>query len=416
MTSLNLTVRALTKFPARVAAGVGMLITKVNGIWTFAFSGANVPPGNVSDPANTDIFVEMPDGSIAKVPVSVVNPGLVPFQTGRRNAFINGGFQVNQRRFAAADFVAATRQVAIDRWGCKTGAGVPSFFSQSAFNNNPPAPDGRAYQLLQFSGNAGMTTFDIDQRIEARNMGPLLRGTAVTFSAYIFNLSGGGATAFTPTLFVETPTALDNWAVSNVQNGGGAGEALQSCPVNAWTRVTWSANIAGYANIGNGIAFRLRIPNGSLDASGKSLLLAQLQVEEVNAVGDPPSLFEPVDFATELASCQRFFSKTFPYTTKPAQNVGVTGGYYFSQNVGAAAGMTGAPVRFGTVMRTLPTLVLFNPSATNALARNTTAAADCSTTAPVGTADSGFALSVTTAAGSAAGQANIIHYTADAEL
>jgi hypothetical protein len=415
MTSLNLTARVLAKFPARVLAGVGMLITKVNGVWTIAFNSSGLTSQPVTDPANTDIIVEMPDGSLAKVPLSAALAAASGYveETGKKNGFINGGMQVWQRTVNDTG-VTTTRKYVADRWAIKTGAGMLA---------NVQIGGGyhlRAYTHMLLKGAVGVTTVDLDQRIEQRSAWALAYGGgqpngAVTFSAMIFNFTGA---AFTPTLFVSTPTALDNWAASNVRNGGGSGDALQSCPNGVGTRVFWSAVIQGYTDIGNGLEFRLRFPSGSLDAGTKSIIISEIQVEPRPTADNLYSLFEVETFSDELWRCQRYFYKSFPYATAPVTNAGVaTGPQAWAQIVGAAAAQPGGlNLRYPADMRTAPTVTTYNPAAANAQPRNETVGADCSAVATANNTDSGVVITCTTAAGSAAGNRMSVHVTAEAEL
>ena len=73
-------------------------------------------------------------------------------------------------------------------------------------------------------------------------------------------------------------------------------------------------------------------------------------------------------------------------------------------------------ISFKTTKCVVPTVTTYNPGASNAQVRNTSIAADCSSTAAANESDSGFRITATSAAGSAAGQTNLVHWTADAEL
>jgi hypothetical protein len=420
MASRSLVARVLPKFPTRVVAGAGMLIEKLNGVWTFAVNGGNlgvqVPP---LDTANTYVFVQLPDGSTAKITLAAAIALAIPVEyPGRKNSFLNGGFTVWQRGTNSIQGPAGTRTYTADRWAVTSqGAALSQVSRNNHGISNPPRSGG----MLALVGNAGVTTVDIDQRIEAGAGGgtylltnPLVAAPQIAFSCYINNVTGS---AFTPTLFVETPSAIDNWASSQIVNGGGAGEALQSVPSGGgWTRVTWLGTPGGYPNVGNGIGFRLRIPSGSLDSNAKVLNITDMMVEPRASADGLFSPFEVVDFASELLRCQRYFQKSFPYATKPSQNAGPNASVAISQTVGAAVTMRGWSIRLATVMRNSFTITFFNPSAANAFARNVDAVADCSVTSTVDSGDAGFAILLTTAAGSAAGQRNIIHYTVDAEL
>lgn len=118
-----------------------------------------------------------------------------------------------------------------------------------------------------------------------------------------------------------------------------------------------------------------------------------------------------------LARAQRFYQKSFALGTTPAQNVGLnTGEFTNFQAVGAAAATHLGRVLFPTRMRATPTVTTFNPQAANAFVRNQTVGADAGATTVVNASDAGFSIDYTTAAGSAAGNRNGVHWTADARL
>lgn len=411
MTTLNLTARVLAKFPARVVAGVGMAINKANGIWTIAFSSASLANQPITDPANTDVIIELPNGSLAKASVSAVaGTSTYVEETGKKNGFINGGFSVWQRTTSDAT-VTTTRKYVADRWGVKTGAGtlttVALTRTQDLFSNLV-----RCWGSLALTGNAGVTTVDVDQRIEARNVAPLFG--PVTFSALIYNSTGS---AFTPTLFVSTPTADDNWAASNVRNGGGAGDALQSCPNNNLTRVFWSADISGYTDLKRGLEFRLRFPSGTLDVNTKSIFLMEAQVERRPAVDNSFTLFEVETFGDELERCQRYYAKSFAYSTAPATNAGTANAEQKLQGVAASTTANSLfGVRFPVQMRGTPTVTLYNPGANNAQIRNLQAASDWTGSFSGDIGPSGMKIEGTSPGGSASNQGAAIHWSADAEL
>jgi hypothetical protein len=118
----------------------------------------------------------------------------------------------------------------------------------------------------------------------------------------------------------------------------------------------------------------------------------------------------------ELAMCQRYYQKSFPQATAPAQNAGQTGAVYFPQILTGAFNQTLGAIRFPVVMRTSPTITTFNPSAANAQVRNVNNSSNWSSTTPEQTSDAGFGLQATGNASGGAGDRALIHYTADAEL
>jgi hypothetical protein len=119
-------------------------------------------------------------------------------------------------------------------------------------------------------------------------------------------------------------------------------------------------------------------------------------------------------FQEELALCQRYYQKSFPYATAPAQNAGATGAERMHSQVTASISMSYS-VAFSTPMVAAPTGVTYNPSAANAESRNATDSLDDSATAATAT-EHFLSLAFTANAANTAGDLHRIHWTADAEL
>jgi len=213
---------------------------------------------------------------------------------GGKNVLINGSMAVSQ--YDATITYATTRTFTnIYRWNATCGgAGVTSITKATNFLRTGK----RALQAMRITGNTSVTTVDIDQRIRSANLAGLLG--QVAFSAQIYNDTGG---AFAPVLLMGTPSASDNFTTTTVINNSGAGDALQSCAASgAWTRVTWTADISGYANIANGLQVQLRIPSGSLNAATKYVAIAEVQLE----AGSVCTAFEVLPYEVEASRAQDY--------------------------------------------------------------------------------------------------------------
>lgn len=178
-----------------------------------------------------------------------------------------------------------------------------------------------------------------------------------------------------------------------------AGTDFTSGTLNtAWAATTNANRVVGQVNVAaaNNNYFEITGVQMELDSLGTS--------------------FESLPFDSQLTRCLRYYFKTFPLATAPAQNAGLAGAFRF------IAGKAGAAAEYGTLpytvrMRGAPTVTFYNPSATNAQVRDTTAAADCSATAAGATASESFAsISATGNAGTAVGNPLDVHLAADAEI
>ena len=144
-----------------------------------------------------------------------------------------------------------------------------------------------------------------------------------------------------------------------------------------------------------------------LDTIGNIFAITGVQVE----VGDTATPFEHRPFGVELSMCQRYYEKSFPYATAPAQNVGST--------LGAAHGIGqvlnqrfSSGITFAVSKRAAPTITSYAPDAATANWSTYAGVTPISSTANIG--DNGFALIGSTAVG--AGEAYSIYWQAAAEL
>jgi hypothetical protein len=171
---------------------------------------------------------------------------------------------------------------------------LPAGASVTVSLNSTTAPNSRSNCTLAVTGAVGVTTVDIGQRVRSRTILNQAKQSLV-FSCWIFNNTGS---AFTPTLLVNTPNALDNFAGTTVQ----LTQALQSCPNFAWTRVFHVFNPSAYTNINNGMQISVQIPSGALTAGTKAVLLGQFDLRPGNHLMEyyPPSAY------LELLQCREY--------------------------------------------------------------------------------------------------------------
>jgi hypothetical protein len=109
--------------------------------------------------------------------------------------------------------------------------------------------------------------------------------------------------------------------------------------------------------------------------------------------------------------CQRYYEKSFPYATAPAQNVGSVLGAAYATGQVLNQGFS-SHVNFAVAKRAAPTITTYAPDA--ASANLTTVAAVTPTAGTANIGDSGFAVTGSTAV--TAGQFYSIHWQANSEL
>ena len=137
--------------------------------------------------------------------------------------------------------------------------------------------------------------------------------------------------------------------------------------------------------------------------------IAQVQIEP----GPVATPFERRPIGTELALCQRYFQKSFPVDTAPAQNIGGTGAVYSQSH--AANAPASVQIIFPVQMRTTPsTFTTYNTSAANGNWRNLTASSDITSALQSSSATGAFITSNTQVMAQYAVAA--IHWSATSEL
>lgn len=163
-----------------------------------------------------------------------------------------------------------------------------------------------------------------------------------------------------------------------------------------------------WSMIGSGLsATRTGATISSYEGSG-TIDIAQVQVC-ANEVALP---YSPKSFAEELQACQRYYAKTFPYATTPAQGAG------FAGSISGQAVTSGAflyknwylPVRMRS---NSPSVTTYNPVSANNQWRDQNASVDKSS-AVNAVSDSAITIAMNTTA--TAGNLISIHATAEAEL
>lgn len=374
--------------------------------WVPQVSGGSGIPGSTID-AKGDLIAGVADDTYARLAVGANGQVLMANSseaTGlqwsyllQNNIFINGGFDIWQRTTDDTG-VTTTRKYVADRWAAITGAGTLAHVQRSTTVRT----GARSKYSYQLDGAAGVTTVDIDQRIETALSGLYKR--QVTFSAYIYNGSGAD---FTPKLFVATPSAADNWTTSTVRNGGGAGEDLQSCADSAWTQVTWTADISSYTNIDNGVGFRLQIPSGSLVA-GDIVRLAEMNL----VPGGVATPFISRITGTELVLCQRYYQKSYSQGVTPG--TAAAAGYRIIY--GLTTAVAGGNCIFHSEMRATPTITMYSYNGT-ANKVSTIGAADVGTVVTASAINSTILTSVSdSGSGFTAATPYYAHYVAVSEL
>ena len=109
--------------------------------------------------------------------------------------------------------------------------------------------------------------------------------------------------------------------------------------------------------------------SNQVNAMATNANIFQLSLVQVEA-GPHATQFENRTAAEELELAQRYYCKSFPLATTPAQNAGLTGATACISPVGGSFTMNGN-VKFPVEMRATPSITTYNPSAGNSSWRRT---------------------------------------------
>jgi len=344
-----------------------------------------------------------------------------------KNRIINGAMVIDQRNAGASiSNNTSGSQYSVDRW-LIYGAQASKFTAQqNAGSVTPPAGYTNYLGITSSSSYSVLSTDDfvVLQRIEGFNTADLAWGTAnaatVTLSFWVrSSLTGtfGGSlrnsAANRSYPFSYTISAANTWKQKSITIiGDTTGTWLTNNGTGISVAFSLGAGSTASGTAGAWSAGNFIQPTGAtsvVGTNGATFYITGVQLE----VGSSATSFDFRSIGTELQLCQRYYQKSFPQATAPAQNAGTTGCIFglSPANSGAAYGMVVFPV----VMRATPgTVILYNPSAANSNWRNITAGSDVNSTLYSSSQASIMITQNTQTV--AAYQVCGIHYTADGEL
>jgi len=321
----------------------------------------------------------------------------------------NGGFEVWQRGAggsASFNFTNGGQYIA-DGWylavppNCQTqvsqGAGLTTGSRYMAYIQRMAGQTGAAQCLLEFP-------LDLDEVA-------LLRGSIVTVSFSAYCAADWSPAGRNLTCYLITGTGANAARLAGMTGNVTVITGVAPLLVNTLQRLAFTSSIVVPANATQASVAFSWTPTGTA-AANDAWLIDDAQLE----IGSIATPFERRFFESELLACRRHFHKSFQYATAPAANVDGASAVSSPQTAGALLGNYPASIPFPVAMRATPAIAFFNPGAAGAQARNYGTNTDCSATATWTVGMDRFAYSVTTPAGSSAGQPILVHYTADAGI
>lgn len=264
--------------------------------------------------------------------------------------------------------------------------------------------------FLQIIGNTSMTDTFVKQRIES-TIAASLAGKQVTIQLFLNNITGG---TLTPTITVKHATLQDNWGATVIDVNA---QSLQAIANNGSGTLAYTFT----ASTGSVNGLEISIDFGAaLNSNSNKVLLTYFDIRPTPGVAggqnNNPPIPEMRPIPMERAFCQSYFCSTFGDGVTPAQSAGLSGALG-AQDYGTTAGEVYTQWNFPVQMRSSPTIVTFNPSASNANWRDVTGSSDVVVSVDPDSAK-GVAGVMITAQTTAltAGHRLYIHATANAEL
>lgn len=351
-----------------------------------------------------------------------VNPGF-------KNRIINGAMMIDQRNAGASVTQTASNLYTLDRWFVYGDQASKFTVQQNAASATPPAGFSKYLGVTSSSAYVvgAAEQFRLEHDVEGQNVADLAWGTAdaktVALSFWVrSSLTGtfGGSlrnsAANRSYPFTYTISAANTWE-------------LKTVIVTGDTSGTWltTSGIGIRIAFGLGVGATLSGTAGSWAGANYASATGATSVVGTNAatwyitgvqleVAPLSTSFDYRSFGDELVLCQRYYEKSFIYTTAPATNVGSDTGEH-NVTSGTSAGVNGRyPIRFAVVKRAAPSCATYNTSAANVQIRNADRSSDFSSTNVTCVGTGGFTAYGTAPAATVYQDDTRFHWTADAEL
>lgn len=358
------------------------------------------------------IILKDSDGVTLWTQDNLTTAGQLPGSVSGHNLLMNGGFEIWQ---PGTSFVGAASVQLTDGWAARisggSGAATDYTITRQASNR-----DGSVY-ALRIQRNAASTASLVTNLVQNIETLDAVAGQDLYLALSFYARIGAGysGVGFDPHLYSGTGTD-EAWQTAGSITG------QTQLTLTSLAQPAFSTNWQKFSYVtgvlmpvgATELSLAIQVANSWSGTAGANdyIEFDDVQIE----LGSTPTAIDRESFAQALYRVQRRYYKSFPYSVAPVQNGGVNGAYIFGQVVAAVTVMGTPGVQMPRHMRDVAgTLTLFNPSAANAQARNTTVGADCSATSGV-TSSNEIHLTVTTAAGSAAGSVNAVHYTIDKRI
>ena len=304
------------------------------------------------------------DAGLDQVQVANLNGGPL---AGTRNRIINGDMRIDQRN-AGASVTSAGPIYTVDRWSWYYTSG-----SGHTIQQNTDAPTGFSNSLKVTIGTGASPSADhqniIWQPIEGYNVADFGFGAAgastITFSFWVksslagtFNVwlhNSGDDRSYVSTYTISAANAWEQKTVTVVGDTSGTWLKTNGKGLLVGFSLGCGSNFNATANTWSAADYKSTSGATSVvGTSGATFYITGVQLEP----GSTATPFERRSYGQELALCQRYYQKSYQQDTKPGAVTGI-GSYWFSLG-GSYFGRIAITNNFSVVMRTLPSVVLYD--------------------------------------------------------
>ncbi len=243
-----------------------------------------------------------------------------------------------------------------------------------------------------------------------------------TYSGAIKNTNvGGGSPHSYP--FTFAINSADTWEFKTVtvSSGDGSGTWGTTTSAGLYVAIAIAAGSSRVGGVGGWSASDYSGATGTTNgvaATSDTFQLTGLIVLpgiELPSLDRAPFIMRP--FPETLELCQRYYWKSFPYATAPAQNAGSSGQLSWPAVQNGANASRMPTLKFPLGMRVAPTMTLYNPANTNAQVRDLAGmGADCSASSASDITAESFRIVCTGNASTVVGNLHAVHVSADARM
>lgn len=334
-----------------------------------------------------------------------------PASVSGNNMVVNGDMQVWMRGAdgsAAIAVAASTTAYTADRWQLATNSSQACTVTQTAGTTS-------GSYVARVQRNNGQTGTGVLRFCTSltRDMCIGAAGNIITvsFKAYKGADFTSASNALTVTVYSGTGTS----DISGINGAftGSSSVISQTATLAASPLASFSYSSSALGSTVTQLAVQLSYTPVGTASADDAFYITDVQLE----ISPQATPFKRIPLCDSRLACAQFYFKSFAYATAPAQNVGINTGYpYMSSAAAGAVAQRHQTITFPVIMRTSPSITLYNPLNTNAQIRNVTGSTDYTGSTTLNVSPSGVSFTGTSAAGTAINQINGVHFTADAEV